>query len=110
MANEFKLVTKTGNATLQNTDIEIFQATTTTVLIGLSVANLINNSIMIDLKLESSTGTNVNIYIGKELPVPAGSSLNALTGKIVLQTGDKLVVSSNTSLAMDIALSIMEIT
>lgn len=110
MANTFKLVTKTGGSTTATTPITIFTATTKTVLIGLSVANLIPNSITIDLEMDSTTSGNASsIYIGKGLPVPSGSSLNALTGKIIMEINDVLKVTSSADNSIDIALSFMEI-
>jgi hypothetical protein len=110
MANTFKLKTKTGGAIGANTDITVYTtpASTTTVIIGLTIGNLINNSVTTDIKLEPVSGDN--IHIGKNLPIPSGSSLNALSGKVVLETGDILKVQSDTANSVDIALSIMEIT
>ena len=110
MANTFKLKTITGDPAVAGTPLTAFTATTETVLVGLAVANLLQNSITIDIQMESSTGTNANVYIGKGLPIPSGSSLNALTGKIVMENGDVLKVTSSLDDSMDIALSLMEIT
>ena len=110
MANTFKSITKTGGATAANTDITVYTvpASTTTIIIGLTISNLINTSITVDVKLENADGDN--IHIGKNLPIPSGSALNALTGKVVMETGDILKVQSDTANSADIALSIMEIT
>ena len=110
MANTFKSITKTGGATAANTDITVYTvpASTTTIIIGLTISNLINTSITVDVKLENADGDN--IHIGKNLPIPSGSALNALTGKVVMETGDILKVQSDTTNSADIALSIMEIT
>ena len=69
---------------------------------------LTNNSITVDVKLVSSADDN--IHIGKNLPIPSGSALNALTGKVVMETGDILRVQSDTANSADIALSVMEVT
>ena len=110
MANTFKSITKTGGATAANTDITVYTvpASTTTIIIGLTISNLINTSITADVKLENADGDN--IHIGKNLPIPSGSALNALTGKVVMETGDILKVQSDTANSADIALSIMEVT
>jgi hypothetical protein len=110
LANTFKLVTKTGSVTTASTPITIFTATTKTVLIGISVANLITNSITINLQMDSTTSGNASsIYIGKNLPVPSGSALNALTGKIVMDVNDVLKVTASEDSSIDVALSLMEI-
>ena len=110
MANTFKLNTKAGGAVAANTDITVLTAATTTILIGLTISNKVTNSITVDVKLESSTSGNANVNIGQNLPIPSGSSLDALAGKIVMNTGDVLKVQSDTANSIDVVLSIMEIT
>ena len=110
MANTFKLNTKAGGAVAANTDITVLTASTTTILIGLTIANKVTNSVTADVKLESSTAGNANVNIGQNLPIPSGGSLAALAGKIVMNTGDVLKVQSDTANSIDIVLSIMEIT
>ena len=110
MANTFKLNTKAGGAVAANTDITVLTASTTTILIGLTIANKVTNSVTADVKLESSTAGNANVNIGQNLPITSGGSLDALAGKIVMNTGDVLKVQSDTANSIDIVLSIMEIT
>ena len=83
-------------------------ANLTGTIAAISGANLTNNSITVDVKLVSSADDN--IHIGKNLPIPSGSALNALTGKVVMETGDILRVQSDTANSADIALSVMEVT
>ena len=112
MANTFKLNTKAGGAVAANTDITVYTvpSSTTTIIIGLTIANNVSNAITVDVKLESSTSGNANVNIGQNLPIPSGSSLDALAGKVVLQTTDVLKIQSDTANSVDIALSVMEIT
>ena len=111
MANAFKIKTKAGGAVAANTDMTIYTvpAATTAVIIGLTIANKVSNAVTVDVKLESSTAGNANVNIGQNLPIPSGSSLDALAGKIVMNTGDILKVQSDTANSADIVLSIMEI-
>ena len=111
MANTFKLKTVSGAATSAGTAITLLTATTRTVLIGLSVANLISNSITIHIQLDSTTAGNTpTVYIGKNLPIPSGSALNALTGKIVMEATDVLKITASADNCVDMTLSYMEIT
>tara|TARA_B100000959_G_C14941273_1_gene607934 strand:+ start:976 stop:1311 length:336 start_codon:yes stop_codon:yes gene_type:complete len=111
MANTFKLKTSSGAATPAGTAITLFTATTKTVLVGLSIANLISNSITIHIQLDSTTAGNTpSVYIGKNLPIPSGSALNALTGKIVLDVNDVLKITASSDNSVDLTLSYMEIT
>ena len=72
MANTFKNKTFDGSSTTANSDMIPYTApsSTTTVVIGLTVANTSNNQITVDIKLDAST----NIFLVKSLPIPACSS------------------------------------
>jgi len=48
--------------------------------------------------------------IGVNLPIPSGGSLDALAGKVVLETTDVITVTCDTLNGIDTALSVMEIT
>ena len=113
MANVFKLRTKDGGSTGANTDMTIYTVPvgTTTVVIGCTIANTTASAITIDAKIftASSSGENADdVHIGVNLPVPTGSSLDILAGKIVMETGDVLKIQSDTANSTQIALSIME--
>ena len=103
MANTFKLKTKAGiDASL--TTVYTVPSSTTTVIIGLTVANVIVTA--------SSSGENADdVYVVKDIPLPSGSSIEVMSGnKIVLETGDIVKVKGSTTDAVDAILSIMEIT
>ena len=115
MANTFKLKTFEQGATAVNTNIATYTvpASTTTIIIGLTISNITVYSITVDAQIVSTTNdvtTNVSSYIGKDLPIPSGSALDVLAGKVVLQTGDTIVVQSDTLASVNISMSIMEIT
>ena len=112
MPNTFKLNTKAGGAIAANTDITVYTvpASTTSIIIGLTISNKVTNAVTVDVKLESTTSGNANVNIGENLPIPSGSSLDALAGKVCMNTGDILKIQSDTANSIDIALSIMEIT
>ena len=115
MANTFKLKTFEQGATAVNTNIATYTvpASTTTIIIGLTISNITGNSITVDAQIVSTTNdvtTNVSSYIGKDLPIPSGSALDVLAGKVVLQTGDTIVVQSDTFASVNISMSSMEIT
>ncbi len=108
MANTFKLKTKDGSSTGANTDMTVYTvpSSTTCVVIGCTIANITASAITVDAKIENNDGDN--IHIGKDLPIPTGSSLDILAGKIVMETSDVLKVQSDTANSTQIALSIME--
>ena len=115
MANTFKLKTFTQHPVAVNTNIPTYTvpAGRTTILIGMTIANITSNAITVDAQIVSTTNdvtTNVSSYIGKDLPIPGGSSLDVLAGKVVLQATDTIVVQSDTLASVNISMSIMEIT
>ena len=109
MANTFKLKTATGGSTAANSPITVYTtpASTTTIVIGLTLANLVTQSIAATVLIENSDGDNVTFL--KNVPLPQGSALEVMAGnKVVLETGDVLKVQSNTANSIDTTLSIME--
>ena len=113
MANTFKLKTKAGIDTSLVT-VYTVPSSTTAVIIGLTIANVKGASVTADAKVISDTSdteTNADVYIAKDIPLPAGSSVEVMSGnKIVLQTTDAVQVKGSVADAVDETLSIMEIT
>jgi len=113
MANTFKLKTK-ANIDTSLVAVYTTPASTTTVVIGLTLANITSASITADVQLVSDTvdvETNTDVYIAKAIPLPAGSSVEIMAGnKIVLKATDVLKVKGSAPNSVDATLSIMEIT
>ncbi len=78
------------------------------------MSNTSGNAITADIKFvtNSSSGENGDdVYIVKGAPIPQGGSLEVMSGnKIVLEAADALQALSSASNALDVVLSIMEIT
>ena len=109
MANTFKLKTATGGSTAANSPITVYTtpASTTTIVIGLTLSNLVTQSIAATVLIENSDGDNVTFL--KNVPLPQGSAIEVMAGnKVVLETGDVLKVQSNVASSIDTTLSIME--
>ena len=109
MANTFKNKTFDGSSTAANSDMIPYTCptSTTTVVIGLTIANTTNSQITVDIKLDAST----NIFLVKNLPIPAGAAFEYMAGnKIILQAGHSIKIQSDTANSADTCLSIMEIT
>ena len=109
MANTFKNKTFNGSNTAANSDMIPYTcpASTTTVVIGLTIANTTSSQITVDIKLDAQT----NIHLVKNLPIPAGSSFEYMAGnKIILQAGHSVKIQSDTANSADTCMSIMEIT
>lgn len=115
MANTFKVVTKAG-ITTQDT-IYTVAASTTTVIIGITLANTTTSQTTATIELVSDTanragdGTEANqtVKLVKDAPLPVGSALEFMSGnKVIMEATDELKLTG--SGATDITLSIMEIT
>tara|TARA_B100000424_G_scaffold259878_1_gene243171 strand:+ start:466 stop:795 length:330 start_codon:yes stop_codon:yes gene_type:complete len=109
MANTFKNKTFDGSSTAANSDMIPYTCptSTTTVVIGLTIANTTSNQITVDIKLDAST----NVFLAKNLPIPAGSAFEYMSGnKIIMQAGHSIKIQSDTANSADTTMSIMEIT
>jgi hypothetical protein len=113
MANTFKLKTKAGiDASL----VTVYTVPTVdaSIIIGLTISNVKGSSVTADAQIvtASSSGENADdVHIVKDIPLPSGSALEVMGGnKIVLQSGDVVKVKGSTTDAVDVMLSVMEIT
>ena len=113
MANTFKSVTS-GSIGTGLTDVYTCPGSTTSVVLGLLLFNNDTSQRTVDVKIESDTSdteTNETVFITKDTPVPATSSLEIMAGnKIVLQATDVVKIDSDVAGKIDATLSIMEIT
>ena len=110
MANTFKLKTKAGVTTLAT--VYTVPASTTSIVLGLVIGNTTGSAITSTITVSSDTSdteTNADVELLTTGAIPANSSVDVLSGsKLVLQTTDLLKVYGTA--AVDVALSIMEIT
>jgi len=114
MANTFKLITKAG---VTSSDvIYTVAADKTAVILGLTLGNTTTSQTTATVTINTNTSNmsganneaNQAVEIITNAPIPAGSSLSVLDGKIVLATTDEIIVIG--SGATDVILSVMEIT
>lgn len=107
--NTFKLKTFDGSTTASNTEMTVYTvpASTTTVVLGLTLSNTTGSTIYVTVVIENADGDNVNFL--KSIPIPTGSAVEVMSGnKIVLNESDVLKVLSDTNNSLDTTLSIME--
>tara|TARA_Y100000114_G_scaffold147849_1_gene160128 strand:- start:101 stop:436 length:336 start_codon:yes stop_codon:yes gene_type:complete len=111
MANTFKTKTFDGSSTNADTLMSIYTvpSSTTTIVLGLTLANLTSNTIEVTVTYTNNDGDNVNIT--KLAQIPGKASLEIMSGnKYVMETSDILKVKSSAANSLDTTLSIMEIT
>jgi hypothetical protein len=119
MPNTFKVVSHDVMPASAGTPEDLYTtpSSTTTVVLGMVIANVHTSQVTADVKLVSDTSgggraaTNTTTFLLKDAPIPVGSSLEILAGnKVVLETTDKLQVDCSVADKVSITLSIMEIT
>ena len=119
MPNTFKVVSHDVMPASAGTPEDLYTtpSSTTTVVLGMVIANVHTSQVTADVKLVSDTSgggrsaTNTTTFLLKDAPIPVGSSLEILSGnKVVLETTDKLQVDCSVADKVSITLSIMEIT
>jgi hypothetical protein len=76
-------------------------ASTTTVVIGLNISNVTASQIAVDVQV-------AGVYLVKGVPIPANSAVSVLDGKIILETTNTVVVTSDTAASADVIVSVLE--
>ena len=116
MANTFKVKTNGAMPASAGTPLTLYTvpSSTTTVVIGLTLCNIHTTAVTADVQLVSDTSdteTNETVLLIKDVSIPAGSSLEVLSGgKYVTQTTDVMKIDCSVSAKIDATLSILEIT
>lgn len=100
MANTFKNYTSASVGTSPVTTYTV-GASTTAVMIGMNVSNTTASQIAVDVQV-------AGVYLVKGVPIPANAGLSVLDGKIILETTDTVVVTSDTASSADVIVSVLE--
>ena len=111
MANTFKIDTKSSVVTdavsSSNATVVTAGGSATLVLLSCLVSNKTASSADVDVYLVTNTGDDV--YIIRNAPVPAGSSLEIISGsKIIMEANDKLKIRAGTASAIDATVSYLD--
>ena len=108
MANTFKLKTK-ANVGVTTSNVYAVPSATTTVVIGVTLANTSGSSINVGVGITRASTDDVHLM--KNVPIPQGSSFEFMSGnKVVLEATDTFIAESDVNNSLDVALTIMEIT
>ncbi len=100
MANTFKNYTSTSVGTGATTTYTV-PASTTSVMIGCNLANKTGSQITVDVQV-------AGVYLVKAAPIPSGSALSVLDGKVILETTDTVIVTSSAATSCDVIVSVLE--
>lgn len=92
----------------------IYQAPSTAnnvgIVLSMIVANVTTSSTPEITVLKTSSADTVQSNLAFAIPVPWGTALECVSNKVVLKAGEKIRASSNTANALNVTVSVMEIT
>ena len=120
MANDFKRFTTANVTTSTGASSDAVYTVPSTggtamesVIIGIYLSNTSANGVTASVFLDAYDGSSYDIYIVKDATVPAGSTLEVVSGgKVVAQgngtTNDAIRVSCGTATSLDAAVSVLE--
>ena len=113
MANTFKLKNNAVMPSSAGTPDTLYTvpSSTTTVVIGLTLANVHTSQVTDSVTVIDSSNSNETSHVIKDAPIPVGSSLEIMSGnKIILEASDIIKVDCSVADKVSATLSIMEIT
>ena len=120
MANNFKTVTFAAEPASAGTAYKMYTcpSSTTTVVLGLVLANIHTTAVTAEVELVSDTANrggannvaNGTSFLVKDVTIPTGSSLEILSGsKVVMEATDEIKIDCSVADKLSGTLSIMEI-
>tara|TARA_R100001163_G_scaffold439_1_gene643 strand:+ start:699 stop:1040 length:342 start_codon:yes stop_codon:yes gene_type:complete len=113
MANTFKLKNNAVMPSSAGTADTLYTvpSSTTTVIIGLTLANVHTSQVTVSVTIVDSSNSNETSHVVKDAPVPVGSSIEIMSGnKIILEASDIIKVDCSVADKISATMSIMEIT
>ena len=120
MANDFKRFTKASAGTSTGASADAVYTVPSgsstameTVVIGVYLSNKTTNGVTASGVLDAHAGASGEVYLLKDANIPAGASLEVVSGgKIVMQgdgtNNDILRISCGTATALDAVVSVLE--
>ena len=102
--NVFKTIT--ANLTTNSNVIYTAPALKTSIILSLQVTNITANTA--NTTFFHSTSTNQLVELCKDFEIPTKDSASILTGKLVLETGQKVVGLASANTALKLVMSLLE--
>ena len=117
MANTFKLTSRDSVPAAAGTFEEVYDCPddTTSVILGLTLANIHTAQVTASVKIVSVTNQtgstqNTTSQLLKDAPIPVGGSLEVMAGnKLVLNANDRISIDASVTDKVSVTLSYMEI-
>ena len=116
MANEYKRVCTPNVSNSSNSTIYAVPnnsgAAVESIVIGITAANKTSSGVTVDIFIDNEDGSN-DVFIVKGASIPAGASLEVMSGnKLVLQNdgtnGDNLEALASAANSVDITVSVLQ--
>ena len=117
MANDFKRfctpnISNSSNSTIYAVPAGSSSSALESIVIGITCANKSTSGVTVSIFIDNEDGSN-DVFIVKNATIPAGSSLEVMSGnKLVLQNdgsnGDNLEALASAASAVDITVSVLE--
>ena len=116
MANDFKRFcvpnVGTSNTTLYGVPAGASSSALESIVIGITMANKTTSGITASIFIDNEDGSN-DVYIVKDASIPAGASLEVMSGnKLVLQNdgsnADNLEAIASAASSLDVTVSVLE--
>ena len=117
MANDFKRfctpnISNSSNSTIYAVPAGAGSSALESIVIGITCANKSTSGVTVDIFIDNEDGSN-DVFIVKNATIPAGASLEVMSGnKLVLQNdgsnGDNLEALASAASAVDITVSVLE--
>ena len=117
MANDFKRictpnVSNSSNSTIYAVPAGSSSSALESIVIGITCANKTTSGVTISIFIDNEDGSN-DVFIVKNASIPAGASLEVMSGnKLVLQNdgsnGDNLEALASAASAVDVTVSVLE--
>ena len=116
MANDFKRICTPNVSNSSNSTIYAVPdnggAAVESIGIGLTAANKTSSGVTVDIVMDNEDGSN-DVFIVKGASIPAGASLEVMSGnKLVLQNdgtnGDNLEALASAANSVDVTVSVLE--
>lgn len=108
MAETFRMYNQT--LTTANANVYVSPANTTSIIILGQVSNIDTANTAEMYVFATDSGNTSTKFLTKKVPVPAGAATTFLTGKLVLEAGDYIAANANLNSALDVTVSVLQIT
>ena len=117
MANDFKRIctpniSNSSNSTIYAVPAGSSSSALESIVIGITCANKSTSGVTVSIFIDNEDGSN-DVFIVKNATIPAGASLEVMSGnKLVLQNdgsnGDNLEALASAASAVDVTVSVLE--